>query len=66
MTPHEEYLEGCKVYEEKMGELIEKKKLLRQRELTRISNLKKNEVTLVEYEWWQDMRREGSVSTRMY
>lgn len=66
MTPHEEYLEGCKVLDEKSYELIEKRKQLKQRELTRISNLKKNDVTLEEYEWWQDMRREGSVSTRMY
>ena len=63
---HAEYLEGCKVLDKQMEELIERKKLLKQREMARIGNLSKSLVTLSEYEWWQEMRREGSLSTRMY
>lgn len=63
---HAEYVRSCKKLETQMEEIIDRRRESKQNEVSRIGNLPKNEVTLEEYEWWQEMRREGSLSTRMY
>jgi hypothetical protein len=63
---HDVYRDACDQTENRMKDIIEKRKKLKENEMKRIGNKPACEVTFVEKEWYQSMEREGSMSTRMY
>lgn len=63
---HDVYRDACDQTENRMKDIIEKRKKLKENEMKRIGNKPACEVTFVEKEWYNEMRRDGSMSTRMY